>query len=194
MNNVPTCLHSTRNSAEPQSIQQTDVILNMDHTQANLALSRVGYVQVVICSHSPIKPKMARLQYRLQIRVTRSIQPPCPIHGMRGSRKTSCNGLANKSNLALSSNGEVIPQWPTSIHQEGQCWAVSIFYPTELKLLCCLDSVGMAMLKNNFDSTTPDSIITKVRMLNLAPSTFSFLDGLKIYHNLPIFEIDKSII
>ena len=29
--------------------------------------------------------------------VTRSILPPCSIHGMRGSRETSCDGLANKN-------------------------------------------------------------------------------------------------
>ena len=41
--------------------------------------------------------KMARPSYRSQSNVTRSIPPPCSIHGMRGSRKTSCDGLANKT-------------------------------------------------------------------------------------------------
>ena len=44
----------------------------------------------------PFKFKMLRPSHISSSNVSRSILSPCSIHGMRGSRKTSCDGLANK--------------------------------------------------------------------------------------------------
>ena len=55
-------------------------------------------------SFLPFNLKIVRPSHRSYINVTRSKLPPCSIHGMRGSRKTSCDGLANKNNSCGSIN------------------------------------------------------------------------------------------
>ena len=48
---------------------------------------------------------MVRPSIRSQSNVTRSILPPCSIHGMWGSRKTSCDGLAKKKTIVKGLGG-----------------------------------------------------------------------------------------
>ena len=45
---------------------------------------------------------MVRPSNRSLINETRSLLPPCSIHGMRGTRKTSSDGLANKKTFQFS--------------------------------------------------------------------------------------------
>ena len=56
--------------------------------------TRANWLRKYLVSESGGAPS-----HRSQRNITRSMLSLCYIHGMRGSRKTSCNGLANKKLL-----------------------------------------------------------------------------------------------